>query len=58
MIRQATLEIYGEDMLEQFIPEAAAYMQLMESRPHVQSLLVDRAAALAAFTALDVEYDG
>ncbi len=58
MIRQATLKIYGEDMLEQFIPEAAAYMQLMESRPHVQSLMVDRAVALAAFTALDVEYDG
>ena len=58
MIRQATLKIYGEDMLEQFIPVAAAYMQLMESRPHVQTLMVDRAAAWAAFTALNVEYDG
>ena len=58
MIRQATLTIYGEDMLEQFIPEVAAYLQLMESRPHVQTVIVDRAAALAAFTALNVEYDG
>jgi glutathione S-transferase len=58
MIRHATLTIYGEDMLDQFIPEAAAYMQLMESRPHVQTLIADRAAALAAFTALNVKYDG
>jgi len=58
MIRQTTLNIYGEDMLEQYIPEVEAYMQLMESRPHVQSLIVDRAAAVAAFTALNVKYDG
>jgi glutathione S-transferase len=58
MIRHTTLKIYGEDMLEQFMPEVAAYMQLMESRPHVQTLIVDRAAALAAFTALNVKYDG
>jgi glutathione S-transferase len=58
MIRHATLTIYGEDMLEQFIPAVAAYMQLMESRPHVQTLIVDRAAAVAAFNALNVKYDG
>jgi hypothetical protein len=40
------------------MPEVAAYLQLMESRPHVQTLIVDRAAAVAAFTALNVKYDG
>jgi glutathione S-transferase len=58
MIRQTTLKIYDEDMIEQFMPEVAEYLLLMESRPHVQTLMVDRAAAVVAFTALDVEYDG
>ena len=58
MIRQTTMKIYDEDMLAQFLPESAAYNQLMESRPHVQTLIEDRAAAVAAFTALNVKYDG
>jgi len=58
MIQQTTRKIYGEDMLEQFLPEAAAYMARMASRPHVQTMLADREAALAAFIALNVKYDG
>ena len=53
-----TVKIYSEDMLEQFMPEVVAYMQLIESRTHVQTLIVDRAAAMAAFNALNVKYDG
>ena len=58
MIRQTTRKVYGEDMLEQFLPEAADYMRLMESRPHVQTMMLEREAALAAFIALNVKYDG
>jgi hypothetical protein len=33
-------------------------MERMASRPHVQTMLADREAALAAFIALNVKYDG
>jgi glutathione S-transferase len=58
MIRQATLSVYGADMLEQFLPAAAEFMKLMDSRPHVQRVMAERVEAVAAFEALDVRYDG
>jgi glutathione S-transferase len=58
MIRQTTRKVYGADMLGQFLPEAPEYMRLMESRPHVQTMMLEREAALAAFIALNVKYDG
>jgi glutathione S-transferase len=58
MIRLATSIIYGEDMLERHLPQAAAYMQFMEARPHVQTMLAERAAAMAAFLQTGVKYDG
>lgn len=58
MIRQTSMTIYGEDLLEQFIPDVAAYMALMEARPHTASVVVSRTAAMAAFLALNVKYDG
>jgi hypothetical protein len=58
MIRQTSLKVYGEDMLERFVPKSTAYMQLMDARPHSSSTMVDRDAALAAFVALNVKYDG
>ncbi|MEP7172605.1 MAG: glutathione S-transferase [Aestuariivirga sp.] len=58
MIRMSTMTIYGEDMLKKFVPEANRYMELMESRPHVQSTMADRAKALATFISLNVIYYG
>jgi len=58
MIRLATSQIYGEDMLERHLAAAAPYMLRMEERPHVQTMMRDRAAATAAFRALDVKYEG
>jgi len=58
MIKQTTLKIYGEDMLERFLPSVAAYMQYMDSRPHIQTMMADRDAAMAAFVKLNVKYDG
>jgi len=58
MIKQTTLKIYGEDMLERFLPSVAAYMQYMDSRPHIQIMMADRDAAMAAFVKLNVKYDG
>jgi glutathione S-transferase len=58
MIRQTSAKIYGEDLLERFLPNVEAYMTLMETRPHIERIAVDRAAAMAAFRALNVKYDG
>ena len=58
MIEQTTLKIYGENMLERFLPNVATYMQLMDSRPHVRAMMTDRVAAMAAFDKLNVKYDG
>ncbi len=58
MISLATRTIFGYDMLEHHLPRAAEFMRLMEARPHVQTVVSGRAAAIAAFTALNVKYDG
>jgi glutathione S-transferase len=58
MIEQATVKIYGENMLQQFLPDSTAYMQFMDTRPHIQSMMADRNAALNAFHKLDVKYNG
>lgn len=58
MIRHVTLAIYHEDLLERFLPGIGTYMELMESRPHTRTVLEDRDAAMAAFLALNVKYDG
>jgi glutathione S-transferase len=58
MIRLATQKIYGHDMLLARIPQVAAYMQFIETRPHIQTITVGRASAMDAFVALNVQYDG
>ena len=58
MIKQTTLKIYGENILERFLPDVTTYMQLMDSRPHVRTMMADRDAAMAAFIKLNVKYDG
>ena len=58
MIRQATLVIYGEDMLAAFVPAAPAYIQSLSNRPHFQTVMADRDVALVAFTQTGVAYEG
>ena len=58
MITLATQTMYGYDMVERQLPKAAAFMRMMEARPHVQTIMSGRATAMAAFTALNVKYDG
>jgi glutathione S-transferase len=58
MIRQATLAIYGEDMLQALVPEAPAYMRRMDARPHFQMTMNDRNAALEMFHQTGVAYEG
>ena len=58
MMRQATLSIYGEDMLEQLVPAAPAYMQRLDVRPHFQAVMADRNVALELFGRTGVAYDG
>ena len=57
MIRQTSLRVYGDDMLERRVPKSTAFMRLMDARPHSLSTMVDRDAALATFVALNVKYD-
>ena len=58
MIRLATQNIYGHDMVLAHLPQVAAYMQFIETRPHVQTIIAGRAVAMDAFIALNVKYDG
>jgi glutathione S-transferase len=58
MIRQATLTIYGEDMLQALVPEASAYMRRMDARPYFQITMSDRNTALEMFHQTGVAYEG
>ncbi len=49
MVSMATQKIYDTDMAAAHIPGIANYMQLIETRPHVQKVAAGRAAAMAAF---------
>jgi glutathione S-transferase len=58
MIKLATGIIYNEDPLDRYIPRSADYMQMMDDRQHVRSMMAERADAMTAFRALGVPYDG
>lgn len=58
MVKLATTRIYAEDLIDRHLPEAAAYMRLMDERPHVRTVMAEREAAMATFVALNVPYDG
>jgi glutathione S-transferase len=58
MIAAVTEAIFGEDMVARHVHKAPAFMLLMDKRPHFQSMMAERAAATAAFRALDVHYEG
>jgi glutathione S-transferase len=58
MISAATSRIYGEDFLDRYVPQADPYMRMMALRPHIQTMMAERSAALEAFVALNVRYEG
>ena len=58
MIRQASLAIFGEDMLANLVPEAPAYMRRMDIRPHFRSMMAERDIALQLFLETGVAYEG
>ncbi len=58
MIKLTTQKIYGENMLEKYLPKHAAYMQLMQSRVYVQQIEAARAVAMDVFLKLNVKYNG
>jgi hypothetical protein len=49
MISMTSQKIYGVDIVATHIPAVTTYMQLIETRPHVQKVATDRAAAMASF---------
>jgi glutathione S-transferase len=57
-VRQATLKIYGADMLDERLPDAADYLAFVAERPHVRTTMADRAKALSVFQSLGVDYAG
>jgi glutathione S-transferase len=58
MIRATTEQIYGENLLDRCFPDLPAYLARLDERPHFRRVAVEREAALAAFAALDVAYEG
>jgi glutathione S-transferase len=51
LVSQATRKIYGRDFLEEFLPQAKAYIKLVGERPHAQKVNEDRKAGMEAFMA-------
>jgi glutathione S-transferase len=49
MISATCQKIYGTDLLAEYIPNYASYMTFIETRPAVQKVAADRAAAMAEF---------
>ncbi len=51
LVSQATRKIYGRDFLDEFLPQAKAYIKLVGERPHAQKVNEDRKAGMEAFMA-------
>ena len=49
MVSLVTQKVYGEDFVTKFVPAAAEYFRIIESRPHVQRCAQDRDAAVKTF---------
>ncbi len=49
IVSATSQKIYGMDMLADFIPDYASYMQFIETRPAVQKVAAEKAAAVEAF---------
>ncbi len=51
LVSQATRKIYGRDFLDEFLPEAKAYLKMVGERPHAQKVNSDRKASTEAYMA-------
>lgn len=51
LVSQATRKIYGRDFLDEFLPEAKAYIKRIGERPPARKVNDDRMAAMDAFLA-------
>lgn len=49
LVSQATRKIYGRDFIDEFLPQAKAYIKLIGERPHAQKVNEDRKAAMEAY---------
>ena len=49
LVSQATRRIYGRDFIDEFLPQAKAYLKLIGERPHAQKVNDDRKAAMEAY---------
>ena len=49
LVSQATRKIYGRDFLDEFLPQAKAYLALIGERPHALKVSADRKAAMDAY---------
>ena len=49
MVSMTSQKIYGTDIVAAHLPAVTTYMQLIETRPHVQKVAADRALAMASF---------
>jgi len=48
LVSSATQKIYGQSLVEKYIPGIDVYFKMTESRPYAQKVGEDRTAALAA----------
>jgi glutathione S-transferase len=51
LVSQATRKIYGRDYVDEFLPQAKAYLAMIGERPHAQKVSADRKAAMDAYLA-------
>ncbi|MDP1612871.1 MAG: glutathione S-transferase [Sulfuritalea sp.] len=51
LVSQATRKIYQRDFIDEFLPQAKAYIKLIGERPHAQKVNEDRKAGMEAFMA-------
>ncbi len=49
LVGQTTRKIYGRDFLDEFLPQAKAYLALIGERPSAQKVSEDRKAAMDAY---------
>lgn len=49
LVSQATRKIYQRDFIDEFLPQAKAYIKLIGERPHAQKVNEDRKAGMEAF---------
>ena len=51
LVSMTTKKAYGRDFIDEFLPEARAYLKMLGERPHAQKVNADRKAASDAYAA-------